>query len=188
MYKKILFQNLAKISKQRDLFLFLTIISLISNICLAAKIIISDEKILMVPGIKQDMWLSNNAISPSYLEEISLLFLSNLLDISANDVSHKRSIILKYSITNDPESIKAIQEYFADAEEKYKKFDLSTYFTVKEMQVDTVSLQVIANGVLTSSYGKKGSSIKDESYLLEFDYISGHLRLKSFSRIIMENI
>lgn len=186
MYKKILFQNLEKLSKQRDLFLLLTIFALLSNICLTAKIIISDEKIFMVPGIRQDMWLSNNAVSHSYLEETSLLFLSNLLDISSSDISHKKSIILKYSMSSDPTSIKTIQEYFTDAEEKYKKFDLATYFTVKEVQIDIENLNVIAHGVLTSSYGKRGSSTKEESYILQFEYVGGSLRLKSFSRINKE--
>jgi len=185
MYKKILLQNIDKISKQRDLFLLLTIFTLISNILLIIKIVISDERLVMVPAISQDMWLSNRTVSPSYLEEISIVFLSNLLNISANDIAHKKSIILKYT-TSDSGSFNSIQKYFVDAEEEYKRFDLSTYFTIKNMEIDISNLTVIAHGILTSSYGKKGSSAAEESYSIQFEYIGGNLKLKSFARIIQK--
>ncbi|MGV2432070.1 MAG UNVERIFIED_CONTAM: type IV conjugative transfer system protein TraE [Rickettsiaceae bacterium] len=183
MQKRILFQNIDRVARQRDLFLFASIIILISNMLLVIKIVSNDEKFVMVPGLNQSVWISNNSISSSYLEEMSLIFLNNLLDINPDNIEYKKSIILKHISTSNQETIFSIKKYFAELEEKYKKFGLSTYFTIKNMEIDTSKLKVIVSGILTSSYGKRGNDVKEEIYQIDFDYNSHQLKLKSFSRI-----
>lgn len=183
MHKKTLQYNLEKITRQRDFFLSLSMIVVFSNTMLALKIVISDEKIIMMPGLSQEVTLSNKTVSASYLEEMSQLFLSHLLDINGANIEYKRELILKNCTTTDQKSLKDIQKYFSDTEKEYKKFDLATYFTVKDMEIDADELKVITSGILTSTYGKRGVSSKEAKYLLRFEYQAGRLRLKSFEGI-----
>jgi hypothetical protein len=67
---------------------------------------------------------------------------------------------------------------------EYSKFDLSTHFTVKNLQIDQKEMAVVANGVLTSWYGKKGHESREESYRISFEYNGGLLRLKGFERLV----
>ena len=70
--------------------------------------------------------------------------------------------------------------------EKYKNFDLVTYFTVKNMEIDEGSGEVIAHGILTSRYGKHGFESTPTSYRLSFEFSGGYLRLKEFNQVVSD--
>lgn len=180
---KVAARSIDQISRQRNLFLGLTLVLGTSLLLISIRLVSFDQKIILVPGLEREFSLSGKGVSSSYLEETALLFLSHLLDISKDNISHKQELILKYTSSSHGEYIKAIKEYFANAGEQYRKFDLATYFTVKNLQVDEKKLTVIATGVLSSSYGKKGHEARDVSYLASFEYAGGYLRLKEFGQI-----
>ena len=79
--------------------------------------------------------------------------------------------------------MKNIQSYFSDSKEKYKKFTLSTYFSIKSLKVDSKNLQVIAAGILTSRFGDKGFEVTPASYLLSYEWAGRQLRLKEFVKV-----
>ena len=137
----------------------------------------------MVPGITKDLAVEGSVVSQSYLEETALLFVSALLDLTADTISLKKNIILKHASTGSEQSLKSLQSYFADKEDEHKKFGLSTFFAPKQMQVDSKNLQVVIEGVLTSTFGKRGFEQNTLKYLLSFDYVGGHLKLKEFTQV-----
>ncbi len=171
-----------RITKQRNLFLLLTILLTVSSSALSLKILIQEERIIMVPPLSSEVMISNRKVSSSYLEQMTMVFLNSLLDLSAMDILHKRDMILKYTSNSHPSFSKRINEYFADAAAKYKNFDLVTYFTVKNMEIDEGSGEVIAHGTLTSRYGKHGFESTPTSYRLSFEFSGGYLRLKEFNQ------
>mgnify|MGYP003336710302 CR=1 FL=1 len=69
-------------------------------------------------------------------------------------------------------------------EEEHKKFGLMTFFAPKKLQVDTKTLQVIIEGRLTSTFGKKGIEEENVKYLMSFDFVGGFLKIKEFSRLL----
>jgi type IV conjugative transfer system protein TraE len=184
METKIAMGGIQRLAKQRNLFLLLTLISSSSVLLLGTRLATFDQKVVLVPGISRQMTVSGNDVSGSYLEETALLFLSHLLDISAGDINHKKELVLKYTSYSNSDYSKAINDYFAAACMEYSKFDLSTHFTVKNLQIDQKEMAVVANGVLTSWYGKKGHESREESYRISFEYNGGLLRLKGFERLV----
>lgn len=186
METKVAIGSMQRLTKQRNLFLLLTLLLASSVLLLSMRLATFDQKIVLVPGISRQMSVSSNDVSSSYLEETALLFLSHLLDISASDIAHKKELVLKYTSYSDEAYSKAINDYFAVASLDYSKFDLSTHFTVKNLRIDQKNTAVIANGVLTSWYGKKGHQSRPESYKISFEYSSGLLRLKEFERLALE--
>lgn len=170
----------SRIVRQRNLFLSLTILLSIASAALSVKLVTQEERIIMVPPLTSDVVISNKKVSSGYLEQMSMVFLNSLLDLSSVDVLHKRDMILKYTSNSDASFAKKINEYFADALEKYKNFDLVTYFTVKNMEINETTGEVIAHGTLTSRYGKHGFESNPAIYKLSFEFSGGYLRLKEF--------
>ena len=175
-------QNI-NIIRQRNFFAGCTLLAVIANFLLVVKISSTTERIIMVPGITKDLAVEGSVVSQSYLEETALLFVSALLDLTADTISLKKNIILKHASAGSEQSLKSLQSYFADKEDEHKKFGLSTFFAPKQMQVDSKNLQVVIEGVLTSTFGKRGFEQNTLKYLLSFDYIGGHLKLKEFTQV-----
>ncbi|OZG32420.1 TraE/TraK family type IV conjugative transfer system protein [Rickettsia endosymbiont of Culicoides newsteadi] len=173
-----------RITKQRNLFLLLTILLAVTSSALSLKILMQEERIIIVPPLTSEVMISNRKVSSSYLEQMTMVFLNSLLDLSSIDVLHKRDMILKYTSNSHPSFSKRINEYFADSAEKYKNFDLVTYFTVKNMEIDETKGEVIAHGILTSRYGKRGFESTPTSYRLSFEFSGGYLRLKEFNQVV----
>jgi type IV conjugative transfer system protein TraE len=178
--------NNSRVVRQRNLFLTLTILLSISLSALSIKMLTSEERIIMIPSLTSEITISKSKVSSSYLEQMSMVFLNALLDLSESDVLHKRDLILKYTSNSDKGFAKKINEYFAEASTKYKTFDLVTYFTVKNMEIDEQSGEVIAHGTLTSRYGRHGYESRALSYRLSFEFSGGFLRLKEFDKVIDE--
>jgi type IV conjugative transfer system protein TraE len=185
METKVAIGSIQRLTKQRNLFLLLTLLLSGSVLLLGMRLATFDQKIVLVPGISRQMTVSSNDVSSSYLEETALLFLSHLLDISASDIAHKKELVLKYTSYSNEAYSKAINDYFAASSLEYSKFDLSTHFTVKNLEIDQKNMTVLANGVLTSRYGKKGHESRPEVYKISFEYSGGLLRLKEFERLVI---
>jgi type IV conjugative transfer system protein TraE len=179
-------QNMS-IIRQRNFFAGCTLLVVIANFLLVVKIAGTTERIIMVPGITKDLVVEGSMVSQSYLEETALLFASALLDLTADTISLKKNIILKHASTGSEQSLKSLQNYFASKEDEHKKFGLSTFFAPKQMQVNSKNLQVVIEGLLTSTFGKRGFEQNNVKYLLSFDYVGGHLKLKEFTQVKLKS-
>lgn len=188
MEKSISMINFETIARQRNLFVGLTLFLCASMLLLSIKLATLDEKTILVPGLTQEVWTKEGGVSASYLEESTLMYLPLLLDLNAEIIDHKAQVIFKYVSQSEASYMKKLQNYFAEAAKKYKQFALSTYFSVKNLEVDTKKLSVKANGVLTSRYGTEGFETTKISYLLKFEWIGGKLRLKEFEQYREENL
>jgi len=186
MNLQVAMQGGDRITRQRNLFLLLTIALSITSSALSLKIVLQEERIIMVPPLSSEVMISNRKVSSAYLEQMTMVFLNSLLDLSPQDVLHKRDMILKYTSNSDPYFARKINEYFAAVADKYKNFDLVTYFTVKNMEIDEAKSEVIAHGILTSRYGKHGFEQVPTSYRLSFEFSGGYLRLKEFNQVVSD--
>jgi hypothetical protein len=179
MEQKVLISSHDKVFKQRNFFIITSSILLISNLLLCLKTIYSDNKVIMVPGISQEMTVHGNSVSQGYLEEMSHMFLAHLLDLTPKDVAYKKERVLKYTTAN---GFRDIAKYFDEQINRLNKFKISTHFTPTQLSIDMQSLQVTAKGILTSHFGKEGEEEKEISCTLSFEYKGGILRLKEFGQ------
>ncbi len=171
------------IIRQRNFFAGCLALAVGSCFLLSGKLASTSEKILMVPGISKEMIIDGDKVSQNYLEETALLFISALLDLTPTTIDAKKEIILKYASKRSPESLKSLQDYFAQASNNLKKFQLSTFFAPKKLYVDSKTLEVIAEGLLSTTFGKRGFEEREVKYKLSFDYVAGHLQLKEFNEL-----
>jgi len=172
------------LTRQRNFFAGLSGLAVLSAFLAVGKLALVEEKIIMVPGISREMIIEGEKVSRSYLEESAVLYASCLLDLTADTISAKRDMVLKHASLRSKKNIEALQQYFAIKEEEHKKFGLMTFFAPKKLQVDTKTLQVIIEGRLTSTFGKKGIEEENVKYLMSFDFVGGFLKIKEFSRLL----
>lgn len=168
------------IVRQRNFFAGCLALAVLANFLLVSKLASTSEKIIMVPGITKELMVEGDSVSGSYLQETALLFTSALLDLTPTTAEAKRDIILKHVSKRSSGAMKSLQEYLARAVDEHKKFQLSTFFAPKKLHVDSKNLQVIVDGILTSTFGKRGFEEREVRYKLSFDYVGGYLQLKEF--------
>lgn len=176
-------KNIKKIEYQRNLFILLTIISLICILLLSVINIYKDEKIILVPGLKNISWVKEKTVSENYIEEMSIMFLNLLLDITPHNVSYKKSLILSHLPNKNQTDNSEIKKYFFDMEEKYKKFSISSHFAPKKIEINPEKLEAIATGILSNNFGKNGEEVSEETYKLNFIMERGGLKIKSFENV-----
>lgn len=180
--------NIANVAKQRNLFLGISIASVLSCVFLSFKISTMEQTTIIVPGVNQKMSISNVGVSRSYLEEMSAMLLPLLLDLDHDSLDWKRERLFEYVSTSDASYLRDLAAYFAKTKEQYKVFNLSTHFGCKSFRTDTKKLQVIASGILASHFGAEGFKKKTVHYLLSFEWIAGALLLKEFKLLNEEEL
>ena len=75
MEKQVMVKNIDQVARQRNFLLLLVIVSVFSIAALSLKLITTEEKVILAPGLNQEVWTSDKGVSISYLEEIITLFL-----------------------------------------------------------------------------------------------------------------
>ena len=153
------------LGRQRNLFAVLSGIFLGIIVMLSFALMRQDKETILVPvGLKEKAQISSSGFSDSYLEQMSAMFLSNLLDLNPSNIAYKKKLVLGF-VT--PESWQNISNYFDEMQAKYKSSGLRTTFTVKEFEIN--GLSVTCTGLLQAYYGKKGYQDKKVRYRVSFD-------------------
>ena len=186
MEKQVMVKNIDQVARQRNFLLLLVIVSVFSVAALSLKLITTEEKVILAPGLNQEVWTSDKGVSISYLEETSAMYLPLLLDLTSDSIDWKKELLMNHVSQSDAKYMRLINEYFAATKEKYKRFSLSTHFAVKSFKVNQKELTVKASGQLTSRFGERGVQSIPAVYGLSFEWRSGKLLLKEFVKLSKE--
>lgn len=176
-------ESIETVARQRNLFMFLCIISVSTCLILGIKMLRSEERIILVPGLNQEVWTSQDGVSPSYLEEVTAMYLPLLLDLDHTSIDWKKERLISHVSQSDPVYMQSLVAYFARTKETYKQFLLSTSFAVKKLEIDPKAITVIAHGQLISRFGEKGFESIPAIYRLSFEWVAGRLFLKEFVKL-----
>ena len=87
MEKQVMVKNIDQIARQRNFLLLLVIVSVFSVAALSLKLITTEEKVILAPGLNQEVWTSDKGVSISYLEETSAMYLPLLLDLTSDSIA-----------------------------------------------------------------------------------------------------
>ncbi|MCP3848689.1 MAG: hypothetical protein GY694_00420 [Gammaproteobacteria bacterium] len=178
-------KNIVMISRQRNLFIVLSVVSAFACMVLSFCLLTTEQQIVMIPGISKEMNVSNKSVSINYLESATDEIIPMLVDLDYDSIDRKKEKLLNIVSTSDPRYMRELMEYFTRVKGQYKSFQLSTRFAVKRYRADSNKLTVVASGVLESRYGNQGVDRKWVNYLLSYDWVGGKLLLKEF-RIVQE--
>jgi type IV conjugative transfer system protein TraE len=177
MKHEIFISSSEALYRQRNMLLCLSILLLVTNILLGIKVFRLDQRIILVPGIKDNMTVSKGGVSSSYLQGMTDMFLSTLMDLNEANVHIKKETVLRHSIGN---GYTEISNYFDKQIEDIKKFKISTHFTPKKWKINDKRLEVQVFGILYSRFGEDGRDEKEVTCVLKFDYSNGIPMIKEF--------
>lgn len=186
MNKEIMTLNIETVARQRNLFLALSLMAVFSCTLLAIKLISSEEKIILVPGLNQEVWTNKDGVSASYLEEVSSMYIPFLLDLDSGCIDWKKDKLFQHVSRSDVRYMKELANYFALAKKQYSQFSLSTHFAVKSFVVNQKALTVEAHGQLSSHFGKRGVTSVPAIYRMHFEWVSGKLLLTEFVKLVKD--
>lgn len=178
-----MFKNIDQVVRQRNFFLLLLLVVSLTCGGLVLKLNTTTDRVILVPGLNQEVWVANDGVSSSYLEEAASMYLPLLLDLTADSIDWKKEKLFVHVSSSEPKYMKSLNEYFARTKEKYKQFGLSTHFAVKSFVVNQKDMTVKASGQLISRYGERGFQSVPAEYGLAFEWVAGRLKLTEFIRL-----
>ncbi len=181
MKHHLLNSRLGSLVHQRNLFLVLIAALLIIIFTQALFTLFRNERIVVVPpDLKQEVWLEQNTVSNSYLEEMALVYASLMLESSPESAAYKRDIILRHTA---PESYGPLKRRLLEDEKRLKKDHVTTSFQPNGIKVDAAHLTVEVTGDLLRFVGEKRISQSRDIYRFQFEYKAGRLSIKAFELI-----
>lgn len=177
--------NIMMAIKERNIALMMAVVMGVGNLLLIVKICSNKERIVVVPAYQQQsFWLDQANVSKEYLEQMSLFFVENLLNLTADSIAYQRDVILKHVV---PEFYRELKKRFIDEEERYRKECLATNIKPMRIIVDDSSKTTTIIGVFTSFIAGKQIKQTKDSYQLQFKYQHGRLLIESFKLIASED-
>lgn len=154
---------------------------LLSNVFLSVACLKKDERITLIPPeLKGPVWVERGQVSSQYLEEMSLFFVSILLNKTVHSISYAHQLLLKYAA---PQEMGVFKEHLFKEEERYRKSGLSTTFYPKKVTTHENKMQVEIRGEMMGYVGQKCIFNQEEGYRFTFSYDYGRLLIKSFELI-----
>lgn len=166
---------------KRNSYLFIAVISLITNILLAGYIYTVSGSVrtyFIPPTIERPFWISNQKVSAEYLTGMSILIADLYLNVTPNNAQMKHELLLRYI---DSGAYAAIKKEMLNQELKLKKEHMTVSFQLENPKVDADNLEAQLEGDVTYTFGQTALPSQRVTYLLKFVYKNGLLQLKAIS-------
>lgn len=183
MQKNIQISLLQYLIRHRNGYLTLACGSLVLNLVLGIALIsaIGYEKVVIVPPhIEKTFWVRGGSVAPEYLSEMSLFFMNLRFNLTADNISSQRDVLLRYI---DPQYYETLKMELVNEEEHMKKEHITTAFLPVEVKVDAKHLIAIVTGDLLSTVGTNSLPSKRLSYQINYRYGNAKLLVKSFVEV-----
>lgn len=169
--------------KERNGYLFLCIglILLSAILSLIIAFLIGREKIILVPpSINKTFWVSSNAVSPEYLQEMASFFAFLRFNVTPANASTQREMLLNYV---EPSLYNDFNAALIKEADTLNNEHMTLSFYPIETKVDSKNLRVLITGDLVSTIGDITLTPKRMHYLLSFRYTEGRLWVSAFSEV-----
>jgi hypothetical protein len=114
------------------------------------------------------------------------MYLPFVLDLEEGNIEWKRDRILMHVAKENENYVELMRQYFAKAQEDYRKFQLKTYFNPKKLIVKPQKLEILIEGVLVNLFDDYGHEQKEAFYQISFIRLGEKLLIKEFKSITKE--
>lgn len=166
----------AEIRFLRWLVLLLAILILV-QLVLAARVIGSERVVIVPPEIKRSFWVSGNAVSPEYLEEMAFWYAGLALNVTPSSSDYQSGLFLKFA---DPSEYGRLQAEMGTRTEFIKKNNVSTHFAVRTITADADRLRIALHGTLVTWTSDKKAGERATVFVIGFRHMNGRLYVSEF--------
>jgi conjugal transfer pilus assembly protein TraE len=137
----------------------------------------SERTVLVPPQIQRGFWVSDNAVSREYLEQMAYWYAGLALNVTPQVSAYQNELFLKFAAPGDLGRLRA--EMGARAE-FLQKNSVATQFSVRGVTADERGLRVALSGTLVTWAGDKKAGERNATYLVGFKFINGRLHVSDF--------
>lgn len=174
-------QTLKVIYKQRNTLSIICMLLMLMNFFLSLCLLSKQEKTIIVPAtLQKEVEFLNTAMPVGYLEEMTMFFMTLLLDLTPQNIEYKSKHLLRYV---EPSSYHVMENYFKQELEKHKKYNFSTSFALTEVKIIPEALEAEIKGVLTSKFLEHGTDLQHVRYRIAYKNAHGRLLITKFVRL-----
>ncbi len=137
-----------------------------------------DKKVIVTPpDIKQNFWVSDHAVSESYLTQMSDFFLTLALDKTPGNAKYQTQSLLKYV---DPNLFNTLKQKMSAEDDRIIKENITTSFFPVKQRVWYKKMRVEVTGDFVSRIGDKVMPTQRISYFIQYSYRQGYLHITQF--------
>lgn len=144
---------------------------------IALKLTGAERTVLVPPQIQRGFWVSGNAVSKEYLEEMAYWYAGLALNVTPQISAYQNDLFLKFAAPGDLGRLRA--EMGARAE-FLQKNSVATEFSVRGVTTDERALRVALTGTLYTWAGDKKAGERSATYLVGFKFMNGRLHVSDF--------
>lgn len=185
--KFLVFQQDLKAShRMQAMLMVLCAVLIASNLLLTIFAMYQSRKVwtLVVPTvITQPFKFNKLQVDNNYLQQMSLFFLGERLNVTPETVDASYSLLLGYLSAEDYHDIDTVLSHEAKT---IKEGKISSTFFANKIQVLPNKLTVNIDGTLSLWAGSQFISVEKKSYVLQYTYNNGRLLIKTFSEVSNE--
>ena len=174
-------ENIGKLIKQRNTSLVFAVVVLITNILLGIKILWHSDRIVVVPPeIRKEFWVEGNRASSTYLEQMSLYFTKQMLDMTPETAGEIRTTILRHVASG---YYSAFSQNLIEQEKYLKDNSITTIFFPKSIRVDEKNKAVKVTGQIKQMVANTLVTEEEQTYMLKYQYDGVRFLISSFVRV-----
>ena len=160
------------------------VLAIVIGAGLVFRLIGAEKTVVTPPEIRRSFWVSGNAVSREYLEEMAYWYAGLALNITPTVAEYQNSLFLKYAAPSESGRLQA--EMGARAE-FLKKNNTSTLFSVRNVTPDERNQRVALSGTLYTWVGDKKAPERNATYLVGFQFINGRLHVSDLKETSDQN-
>jgi conjugal transfer pilus assembly protein TraE len=144
----------------------------------------AEKTVLVPPEINRSFWVSGNAVSKEYLEEMAYWYAGLALNITPAASDYQNSLFLKYAA---PSEYGRLQAETGARAEFLKKNNTATQFSVRNITTNEKDLKVALSGTLVTWTSDKKAGERNATYLVGFKFMNGRLYVSDFKETSDQN-
>lgn len=144
----------------------------------------AEKTVLVPPEINRSFWVSGNAVSKEYLEEMAYWYAGLALNVTPAVSDYQNKLFLKYAA---PSEYGRLQAEMGVRAEFLKKNNAATQFSVRNVTTDEKNLRVALSGTLVTWTSDKKAGERNATYLVGFKFMNGKLYVSDFKETSDKN-
>ncbi len=176
IYKK----SLKQITLQRNAFLGLAFLLVVSNVILVVSLMFKKERVILIPPlIDKELWVERNSVSGTYLEQFGVFFAELILNKSPASAALQNRIVLRYV---DPARYNIFAAKLEKEAQEIKAQGVSYMFFPERTILRKKQLEVVLFGEHITYLGEREIAREPKQYTIKFSFSGGALHLSDLKK------
>ncbi|MCE4369672.1 type IV conjugative transfer system protein TraE [Xanthomonas hortorum] len=139
-----------------------------------------ERTIVVPPSLEKSFWVSGNAVSREYLEQMGAFVAWLVLDVSPASITWKTDTLLAYV---EPGQYAALKTRMELETRRLQRLNASTSFQPQQLAVNEAQQQVVIRGRLRTWVNTVETSNAAKAYRVQFRYGGGRIQLSTFEEV-----